>query len=182
MGKMFEYKRTHLKYKLQMRQTFRWDMKLFWLILNCSSWFSDPDQTVQSDRDNREPLTNTVLLTTRTVLCTKSMKPFEPQLNFLDLRTVNSSHGSDQRFKKKKKKLQAHSTLSPWLKLQPLWDSVKHWKYWDPIISISLALSLVCSLSKTFFLNLLLFLSLSCFPAATPSRCCVNWFNKTKER
>ena len=103
MGKMFEYKRTHLKYKLQMRQTFRWDMKLFWLILNCSSWFSDPDQTVQSDRDNREPLTNTVLLTTRTVLCTKSMKPFEPQLNCLDLRTVNSSHGSDQRFKKKKK-------------------------------------------------------------------------------
>ena len=42
--------------------------------------------------------------------------------------------------------------------------------------------SLVCSLSKTFFLNLLLFLSLSCFPASTPSGCCVNWFKKTKER
>ena len=45
-----------------------------------------------------------------------------------------------------------------------------------------LSRSLVCSLSKTFFLNLLLFLSLSCFPASTPSGCCVNWFKKTKER
>ena len=45
-----------------------------------------------------------------------------------------------------------------------------------------LSRSLVCSLSKTFFLNLLLFLSLSCFPASTSSGCCVNWFKKTKER
>ena len=75
---------------------------------------------VRSDQDNRKPLTNTVLLTTRTVLCIKSTKPFEPRLNHPDLRTVNGSHGSDQRLKKKKKKLQAHSTLSPWLKLQPL--------------------------------------------------------------
>ena len=61
-------------------------------------WFSDPDQNVRSDRDNREPLTNTVLLTTRTVLCKKSTKQFEPRLKRPDLRTVNGSHGSDQRF------------------------------------------------------------------------------------
>ena len=67
------------------------------------AWFLDPDRTVRSDRDNREPLTNTVLLTTKIVLCTKSTKPFEPRLNRPDLRTVNGSHGSDQRFKKKKK-------------------------------------------------------------------------------
>ena len=78
--------------------------------------------------------------------------------------------------------LEANSTLSRWLKPQPLRDAVKHWKYWDPIISISLALSLVCYLSITFLLNLLLFLSLSCFPASTPSRCCINRFKKTKER
>ena len=30
--------------------------------------------------------------------------------------------------------------------------------------------------------NLLLFLSLSCFPASPQSRCCVNWFKKTEER
>ena len=30
--------------------------------------------------------------------------------------------------------------------------------------------------------NLLLFLSLSCFPTSTQSRCCVNWFRNTKER
>ena len=62
------------------------------------AWFLDPDRTVRSDRDNREPLTNTVLLTTRIVLCTKSTKPFEPQLNRSDLRIVNGSHGLDQRF------------------------------------------------------------------------------------
>ena len=67
------------------------------------SWFSDPNQTIRSDRDNRKPLTNTVLLTTRIVLCTKSTKPFEPQLNRPNLRTVNGSHSSDQRLKKKKK-------------------------------------------------------------------------------
>ena len=31
------------------------------------AWFSDPDRTVRSDQDNREPLTNTVLITTRIV-------------------------------------------------------------------------------------------------------------------
>ena len=65
------------------------------------SRFSDPDWTVWSDPDNREPLTNTVLLTTRTVLCTKSTKPFKPRLNRPDLRTMNGSHGSNQRFLKK---------------------------------------------------------------------------------
>ena len=47
---------------------------------------------------------NTVLLTTRTVLYTKSTKPFELWLNCLDLRTMNGSHDSDQRFLKNKKK------------------------------------------------------------------------------
>ena len=67
------------------------------------AWFSDPDRTVRSDRDNREPLTNTILLTTRIVLCTKSTKPFEQRLNRPDLRIVNGSHGLDQRFFFKKK-------------------------------------------------------------------------------
>ena len=83
------------------------------------AWFSDPDRTVRSDRDNWEPLTNTVLLTTRTVLCTKSRKPFEPRLNRPDLRTMNGSHSSDQRFKKKR---QNYKLIAP---------------YHHPIISIS---------------------------------------------
>ena len=74
-------------------------------------WFLDPHRTVRSDRDNREPLTNTVLLTTKIVLCTKSTKPFESRLNRLDLRTVNDSHGSDQRLKKKKKKITSSQHL-----------------------------------------------------------------------
>ena len=68
------------------------------------AWSLDLDRTVWYNPGNWEPLTNMVLLTTRTVLCIKSMKLFEPRLNRLDLRTVNDSHGSDQRFKKKKKK------------------------------------------------------------------------------
>ena len=153
-----------------------------WILSSQQSRFSDPDRTVRFDSDNREAFTNTVLLSTRTVLCTKSMKLFEPQLNRPIWEPWTVLMVQVNAFKKKKN-LEAHSTLSPWLKLQPLLDVVKHWKYWDPIIPLLLALSLVCSLSRTFFfLNLLLFLFVSCFPTSTPSRCCVNWFKKTKER
>ena len=131
-----------------------------WILSSQQSRFLDPDQTVRFDPNNRDALTNTVFLSTRTVLCTKSMKLFEPQLNRPIWEPWTVLTVQVNAFKKKKKKnLEAHSTLSPWLKLQPLLDVVKHWKYWDPIIPLSLALSLVCSLSRTFFF--LIFFSFS---------------------
>ena len=78
-------------------------------------WFSDLDQTVQSDPVNREPLINLVLLTLRTVLCIKSMKPFKPWLNCPSLKTNHCFHGSNQSIKKNfflKKKLSNHLLLA----------------------------------------------------------------------
>ena len=50
--------------------------------------FWNPDWTVRSDRENREPLTITVLLSLRTGLCQKSREPFELRFNRTVLRTV----------------------------------------------------------------------------------------------
>ena len=69
------------------------------------AWFLDLDWTVRYNPGNWEPLTNMVLLTTETVLCTKSMKPLKLQSNRLDLKIVNGSHDSDQRFFYIKKKI-----------------------------------------------------------------------------
>ena len=52
------------------------------------AWFLNPDQTVQSDQVNREPLINTFLLILRIGLCQKNKEPFEPWSNCAALRTM----------------------------------------------------------------------------------------------
>ena len=61
------------------------------------SRFSNPDRTIWSDPVNLEPLTMTILLTTKTVPYKKVRKPFELGLNLTVLRTVNGSHGSSHK-------------------------------------------------------------------------------------
>ena len=53
-----------------------------------ATMFWNPDRTVRSNRKNREPLTITVLLCSRTGLCQKCREPFEPRFNHTVLRTV----------------------------------------------------------------------------------------------
>ena len=146
--------------------------------------YSKVFRPVRSDLDNRKPLTNTVLLTTRTVLCTKSTKLFEPWLNHPNLRTMNGSHGSDQRFLKKNKiKFRSSQHLITMVEVSTTmrcYQTLKILRSHHP--SLASSVSRLFSVQNFFFLNLLLFLSLSCFPTSTPSRCCVNWFKKTKER
>ena len=58
------------------------------------SWFWNPNRTIRSDRKNLEPLIFAVLLTLRTVLCEKCMKPLEPRSNRTVLRTMTGFRGS----------------------------------------------------------------------------------------
>ena len=57
-----------------------------------------PNQTVRSDRVNREPLLIEVLLTIRTLSYEKSTEPLEPQSDCTVLRTMADFHGLHDSF------------------------------------------------------------------------------------
>ena len=65
---------------------------MIWMI--CCTRFWNPDRTIQSDWENLEPLIFTFLLTLKTSLYEKCMKPLKPRSNRTILRTMASFRGS----------------------------------------------------------------------------------------